>query len=305
MSGSTPPPAEGALAGRGALITGANRGLGLVIARAFVRAGADVAICGREKGPLAVAARELQTLASKDQRVEALLADVADGAAVRELVEAAGERLRSLSVLVSNAGVLGPLGHLGDVDVEQWELALRVNLLGPALLAQAMIPHFDRAGGGKIVQIAGGGATAPLEGHSAYAASKAGVVRLAETLAVELAARRVDVNAVSPGALNTRMLDEVLAAGPERVGEGFYRKALAQHTSGGASPERAAELVVWLASPASDGITGKLLSAVWDPWERLDERRADLASDIYTLRRIVPQDRGLDWGEVSAPGSGR
>jgi NAD(P)-dependent dehydrogenase (short-subunit alcohol dehydrogenase family) len=144
-----------------------------------------------------------------------------------------------------------------------------------------------------------------MEGLSAYAASKAAVVRLAETLALELASRRVDVNALSPGALNTQMLDEVLAAGPERVGEQRYRQALSQKSGGGAPPERAAELAVWLASPASDGITGKLLSAVWDPWERLAEHRTELASDIYTLRRIVPADRGLDWGEVSEPGAGR
>ncbi len=303
MPGSAQP-RGGALAGRGALITGASRGLGLAIARAFVRAGAEVAICAREEGPLRRAQRELLALAHEDQPVEALTADVADGEAVRELVAAAAARLRNLSVLVNNAGVQGPVGHLWEVDAEQWERTLRINLIGSALLARAMIPHFERAGYGKIIQLSGGGATAPMEGLSAYAASKAAVVRLAETLAIELASRRIEVNALAPGALNTRMLDEVLAAGAERVGEARHRDALAQQASGGSAPERAADLAVWLASPASDGITGKLLSAVWDPWERLDEHRAELASDIYTLRRIVPADRGFDWGEVTEPGAG-
>ena len=293
------------LAGRGALITGASRGLGLAIARAFVRAGAEVAICARAQGPLLAAQSELLALAHKDQRVEALTADVADGEAVRELVATAAARLRNLSVLVNNAGVQAPFGALWEVDFELWERTVRINLIGSALLAREMVPHFEHAGSGKIVQISGGGASGPLEGISAYAASKAGVVRLAETLALELASRHVEVNALAPGGLNTHMLDQVLEAGPERVGEDFYRRALAQQASGGAPPERAADLAVWLASSASDGITGKLLSAVWDPWARLGEHRAELISDVYTLRRIVPADRGLDWGDVAGPGAGR
>jgi NAD(P)-dependent dehydrogenase (short-subunit alcohol dehydrogenase family) len=297
VRGSEQPDAE-ALAGRGALITGASRGLGLEIAAAYLRAGADVAICAREPGPLREAERELAAIAGPGQRVAALCADVTDGAAVEDLVATAGARLRNLSVLVNNAGVQGPAGHLWEVDLGEWERALAVNLVGSARLARAMVPHFERAGSGKLIQLSGGGATAPQEGLSAYAASKAGVVRLAETLALELAPMHVDVNALAPGAMNTRMLDEVLAAGPSRVGEARYRQALAQQASGGSPPARAAALAVWLASAASDGITGKLISAVWDPWERFEMHREELASDIYTLRRIIPADRGLAWGEI-------
>ena len=176
---------------------------------------------------------------------------------------------------------------------------MEVNLLGSVLPARALMAHFRRAGYGKIVQLSGGGATNPLPGLSAYAASKAAVVRYAPTLAEELRECHVDVNAVAPGALNTRMLDEVLAAGPERVGQVFYERALEQQRSGGAPGERGAALAVWLGSAASDGVTAKLLSALWDPWSELPANHLDdLASDIYTLRRIVPGDRGLDWGDV-------
>jgi 3-oxoacyl-[acyl-carrier protein] reductase len=93
-------------------------------------------------------------------------------------------------------------------------------------------------------------------------------------------------------------LDEILEAGPQAVGEEFYRKAIQQKQDGGVPLETGAELCVFLASAASDGITGRILSAVWDPWEDLPRRAADLASsDIYTLRRIVPKDRNRDWGE--------
>ena len=123
------------------------------------------------------------------------------------------------------------------------------------------------------------------------------MVRFAETLAEELRAHGVDVNAVAPGALNTGMLDEVLSAGPERVGQAYYQQALEQQRSGGVPLERGAELAVWLASASSDGFTAKLVSAVWDPWRELSEHRDELASDVYTLRRILPSDRGFDWGE--------
>lgn len=224
------------LAGRGALITGASEGLGLAIARAYVAAGADVMVCARSEDRIEEARAELVALAGEGQRVLAMAADVADSAAVNGLVERAGAELANLSLLVNNAGVQGPAGTLWEVDFDAWVRALQINLIGSALVARAMVPYFERAGSGKIVQVSGGGATSPMPGLSAYAASKAGVVRLAETLSLELASRRVDVNALAPGAMNTRMLEEVLAAGPDRVGEAHYRRALAQKADGAPRP---------------------------------------------------------------------
>jgi NAD(P)-dependent dehydrogenase (short-subunit alcohol dehydrogenase family) len=172
-----------------------------------------------------------------------------------------------------------------------------VNLFGSVLCARAVLPHFREHGYGKIIQLSGGGATSPLPRLSAYAASKAAVVRFAETLAEELRGTGIDVNAIAPGALNTRLLQEVLDAGPEHVGASFYERALEQRASGGTPLEQAARLAVFLGSEASDGITGKLISAPWDPWEELPAHADDLGStDVYTLRRIVPADRDLSWG---------
>jgi 3-oxoacyl-[acyl-carrier protein] reductase len=154
-----------------------------------------------------------------------------------------------------------------------------------------------RANGyGKILQLSGGGATAPLPRLSAYASSKAAVVRFAETLANEVRDDGIGVNAVAPGALDTRLLDEVLAAGAESVGADLYERMVQVKETGGTPLEDGAALCVFLASAASDGITGKLISAPWDPWEDLPRYATELAtSDVYTLRRIVPADRGLDW----------
>jgi NAD(P)-dependent dehydrogenase (short-subunit alcohol dehydrogenase family) len=284
------------LAGRGAIVTGASQGLGRAIAETYVREGASVLLAARTAGHLEDARAALAALARPGQVVDAVAADVGEPSGCAAIVERAVRALPDVTALVNNAGVYGPLGRIEDVDWEDWADAVRVNLFGVALMSRAVIAHFRRRGYGKIVNLSGGGATGPLPRFSAYAASKAAVVRLTETLAEELREDHIDVNAIAPGALNTRLLDQVLGAGPDAVGRAFHDRAVKQRDEGGAPLEKGAALAAFLASAQSDGITGRLLSAVWDDWERLAERRAELEkSDVYTLRRIVPKDRGLDW----------
>ncbi len=280
------------LKGRRALITGASQGLGKEIARQFLAEGASVALCARDGELLAQTSAEL---AKDGGKVVAKHCDVSSPAEVNELVAFAERELGSLDILVNNAGVYGPKGPSEEVDWQEWTRTVEINLYGVLLPCRALIPRFKARKGSKIVILSGGGATGPLPMISAYAASKAAVVRLMETLAEELREYGVDVNAVAPGALNTRLLEETLQAGPEKVGADFYARARKQKESGGVPLEKGAKLCVYLASEASNGITGKLISAQWDPWETLHERQADLSGDIYTLRRIVPEDRGKHW----------
>jgi NAD(P)-dependent dehydrogenase (short-subunit alcohol dehydrogenase family) len=262
----------------------------------YVAAGASVIICARDEGMLSDAADVLKRCASNDQGIFHMVVDVAESESVDALIDFAIDKMGRIDILVNNAGIYGPKGPTDSVDWVQWVQALNVNLLGSVLMCRGVIPHMKRQGYGKIVQLSGGGATNPLPNLSSYAVSKAGIVRFIETLAIEAAEYGIDANAIAPGALNTRMLDEVLASGPEAVGNEFYERALQQKASGGAGLEKGANLAVFLGSAGSDGITGKLISAIWDPWEELDRYKADLEdSDIYTLRRIVPSDRGLDW----------
>jgi NAD(P)-dependent dehydrogenase (short-subunit alcohol dehydrogenase family) len=166
-------------------------------------------------------------------------------------------------------------------------------------MCREIIPHFKKQGFGKVIQLSGGGATNPMPKISAYAVSKAAIVRFADTLAEEVREFGIDVNCIAPGALNTRMLDEILQAGPIKVGQAFYDRAIKQKASGGVSMDFGSELAVFLASDASNGITGKLISATWDKWQDWPSHLDDLAkSDAYTLRRIVGRDRGLNWGDV-------
>ena len=285
------------LKGRSAIITGANRGLGRAIAASFVQAGANVLLVARDQELLGAVQQELAPVVSQaGQRVEAIRGDVANPASCAAIVRQGLELLPDITILVNNAGVYGPMGLIEEIDWDDWVEAIQINLFGAVLMCRQVIPLMRARGYGKIINLSGGGATAPLPRISAYAASKVAIVRLTETFAEELRDAHVDVNAIAPGALNTRLLDEVLAAGPEKVGQEFYNRAIKQRDQGGASLEKGAALAVFLASAASDGITGRLLSALWDDWANLPDRRDELTnSDIYTLRRIVPEDRGLKW----------
>lgn len=283
------------LQGKGILVTGANQGLGKAIARACVAEGANLLICARNRTLLQETCAELRRTALSSQRILAQVTDVSRPQAVRELISFAEQKLPGFCGLVNNAGVLGPKDLVENADWDEWVRTIEINLLGTVLLCRGVLPRFRQQRGGKIVNLSGGGATAPRPNFSAYAASKAAIVRFTETLAVEAKGSGIDVNAVAPGALNTRMLEEVLAAGPEKAGN-EYERALNQKRTGGESIDGAAALCVFLLSQESDGISGKLLSAVWDPWPILARRQRELQeTDVYTLRRIVPQDRGLNW----------
>ena len=282
------------LAGLHALITGGSQGLGRVIAETFVCEGASVMLCARDAALLENARAELAALAQSGQKVVARACDVSSEQQVNDLAAHAIAEFGAVHVLVNNAGVYGPLGPTESVPLDEWRRAIEINLLGVLLPCRAFIPHFKAAGRGKIIIISGGGATNPLPNISSYAASKAAVVRLMETLSEELKAHRIDVNAVAPGALKTRMMQEVLDAGPEKVGAAFYAKNVKWTEDGATPPALAANLCAYLASSESDGVTGRLISAQWDPWKTLHTHK-DEFGDIYTLRRIVPEDRGKKW----------
>jgi NAD(P)-dependent dehydrogenase (short-subunit alcohol dehydrogenase family) len=288
---TTPP---NALAGKTVLLTGASRGLGEAIARQLWSAGASLALLARDGRALEDVSAGLAG-GTSTQTVAAFPCDLADVAALEAAHAAAADLLGDVDVLVNNAAVQGPLGPLETLDFAAWRAVFDVDLFAAVRLCQLVLPGMRRKGYGKIVNLSGGGATGPRADVTAYACAKTALVRLGETLAEESKGSGVDVNSVAPGAMNTRMLEETLAAGPAG-GRGEYAKAVERKAKGGTPPETAAELVAFLCSPASDGITGRLVSAVWDDWKVLPARREELETgDVYTLRRIVPKDRGLSW----------
>lgn len=279
------------LTNKKAIITGGGRGIGKAIAKAFVGAGAEVLLVARNKTDLEAAQKELSPLG----RVEVISADVSletDSAAV---AQKAYDLWGRLDILVNAAGVYGPIGPLAEANVAEWRKAIDINLFGTFLMMRATVPLMKKSGRGKIVNFSGGGEGA-YANFAAYAASKGAVVRLTETAAEELKSFNIEVNAIAPGAVNTKLLDDLLKAGPEKAGEETYKRSLEQKASGGVPPEKAAELAVFLASDAANGISGRIISAIRDDYRNFPSRLKEIMeSDIYTWRRIKPQDRGYNW----------
>ena len=285
------------LEGKHVVITGASQGFGLAVTKMFVKEGAHVAMCARSEDTLFAAHKEVAQLASNKANIIARPADVSEPEDVDAFMKYVQSKFGDVDVLLCNAGVYGPKGAVEDVLWEDWDQAIKINLNGTVLPCRKVLPRMKKTGRGKIIIMSGGGATKPLPFLSAYAASKTAVVRFAETLAEEVKDFGIDVNTVAPGALNTRMLDEVLQAGPDKVGEGFYQQMVKIKAQGGTPLEVGASLCLFLASDDSSEITGKLISAVWDPWREFPQRLNDLkGTDIFTLRRIIPSERGKDWG---------
>ena len=272
---------EGELKGRNALVTGGGRGIGRSIARTLAAAGARVAVLARTGGQVEAVAAELS---GAGPPALALTADVSVAGQVAAAVEEVERVWGGIDILVNNAGLLGPVGPAHEADPEAWLQAVRVNLGGCFLCCQAVLPGMIARRRGEIVNLSGGGAVGPRPWFSAYGAAKAGVVRFTETLAAEVAPHGVRVNAVAPGAVRTDMAREAAAA---LRGTGRAEAGRVSPGTGGGTPERAAELVLFLVSPRSAGLSGRLLSAVWDDWEHLDVE-AVMAGEGGAVRRVEP-----------------
>ena len=286
------------LAGRAALITGASQGLGAEVAKHFVVNGASVMLCARSADKLALVQKNLTPLLTPGARIVTAVGDVGEPKDVDLIFEIFRREFLRLDVLVNNAGIYGPMGKIEQVDWGEWVEAIRINLLGSVYVTRAAMPLFRAQRYGKIINISGGGAANPMPGITAYAASKAGVVRFTESLALECKDDHIDVNAIAPGALVTQMMDQLLEAGPERVGQQFFDRMRKIAQDGGTPLAVGASLCVFLGSAESDGITGKLIAAQWDRWEDWPKHLEELnGSDIYTLRRITGRDRDKKWGD--------
>jgi NAD(P)-dependent dehydrogenase (short-subunit alcohol dehydrogenase family) len=283
---------------RFALITGASQGLGAEIARHYVTSGASVMLCARSADGLGAVQQSLAPQLAPGASMVTITGDVGEPKDVDRIFEALVNEFPRLDILVNNAGVYGPMGKIEDVDWDEWVDAIRVNLLGLVCVSRAAMPMFRAQRYGKIINISGGGAANPMPAITAYAASKAGVVRFTESLALECRDDHIDVNAIAPGALVTRMMDQLLEAGPEKVGQQFFDRMKKIAQDGGTPLDVGAALCVFLGSSESDGITGKLIAAQWDRWEDWPKHLDELnASDVYTLRRITGRDRNKEWGD--------
>ena len=262
------------------LITGGSRGIGKRLALGFAAAGARVGLLARSKAELDLAKLEIEHAGGTALRFRADVRDL-------EQICAAVDRMRvhygSVDILIAAAGAQGPIGPLVEAKPTLWADAVQINLIGVMHACQAVLPAMIERRSGKIIVLAGGGAAYARPNFSAYAASKAGVVRLVETLAEEVRDSNIQVNCMAPGGTYTSMTDEILRAG-EKAGQKEIDDAENVRMTGGVAPAKQLELAMFLASDRSNHISGKLIH-VNDDWKRI--RDSNMHPEAYTLRRVL------------------
>lgn len=271
------------LSGKVAIVTGASKGIGRAIAETFAREGCGLAIASRNHGEITEAAKEIKRAAD----VIPVKCDVSNPAEVDDMVKRTLAHFKRIDILVNNAGIYGPIGAFAENDLELWRRTIDINLIGTVNCTKFVLPHMIKAKRGKIINLSGGGSGGlPQPTISAYVTSKMAVVRFTEVIAEEVKGHNIQVNSIAPGAVNTRLLDQILAAG-DKVDKKFLDKSTKQLETGGTPPEKAAQLALFLASDESDSITGKLLSAVWDDYPNFSKKLKDIRdTQIYTVKRI-------------------
>jgi 3-oxoacyl-[acyl-carrier protein] reductase len=275
------------LSGKVAVVTGASRGIGLYMCELLGGQGASLAMCARNADALEGAKRGL--IEKYGVKVFAMPVDVSDASAVRGFAEQVTEELGPVDILVNNAGMLGPVGALQNIDLGSWKYALEVNVMGVVNMTSAFLPGMVAKKGGSVINLSGAGVGGPKPWPriSAYSTSKAAVVSLTESLALEAAEHGVRVNAVAPGGLETGFMDAVIDAGPEVAGQGLYEAMQKLPAANGDALDRFGALVVYLVSERGAWVTGRLLSARWDDEQKLEKMRDEISdSSLLQLRRI-------------------
>jgi 3-oxoacyl-[acyl-carrier protein] reductase len=264
---------------KGVLITGAGRGIGKRLAIGFAAAGARVGLLARSPAELDLAKLEIEHAGGVALRIRADVRDM-------EQITAAVDRMQVVfggtHVLVAAAAVQGPIGPFHECKMKQWIEALETNVLGVMNAIRAVLPKMIERRSGKIIVIAGGGASYGRPYFSAYAGSKAALARIVESIAEEIRDHNVQINCLLPGGAYTSMTDEILQAG-ERAGGKELEEARKIQITGGIPAEKQINLALFLASERSNHITGKLIH-VTDDWKKLEHENMKL--EAYTLRRL-------------------
>jgi len=269
----------GEFTGKKILITGAGRGIGKRLAIGFAAVGAHVGLLARSRAEIDLARLEIEHAGGV---ALCLQADVRDFGQVCAAADEMRSQYGTIHSLVAAAGLQGPIGPFHEADPKVWLETLEVNLLGVIHGCRAVLPEMMARRSGKIVALAGRGATQARPNFSAYAASKAALARFVETVAEEVRDCNVQVNCMSPGGTYTHMIDQILQAG-EKAGSKDLQDARQVRLTGGIPPERQIQLALFLASERSNHVSGKIVH-VNDDWKRLEHTNVN--PEIYTLRRV-------------------
>jgi NAD(P)-dependent dehydrogenase (short-subunit alcohol dehydrogenase family) len=272
-----------------ALVTGGGRGIGRMVAHALAGTGSAVALIARSGRELDRTVAEIE---ADGGTADAAIADVTDHEQLAAAVAEVRRLLGPVDLLINNAGVLGPIGPLWELDTEQWWRTIDVNLRGLVQTTQLVLPEMVERRKGRIINVTSQAGVHRWPLVSAYSVSKAAVVKLTENLARETARYGIGVFSVHPGLLPIGMSESVNALVPTSVHEARVRRwALDELAQGrGADPKRAVELILRLANGDADSLSGRHLSVHDDLDAVLDHVGEVRESDLYVLRpeRLVP-----------------
>ncbi len=268
------------LTGQVAIVTGGGRGIGRAIALTLAQAGAAVAVVARSADQLAQTVVLVEEMGG---RAIAITTDVTDQQATEQMVHEVEQELGPVDLLINNAGVLGPGGPLWDVDPDEWWRCMDVNLRGPYLCSRAALPGMVARRRGRIITTASGAGLGVAPYVAAYAISKCAAIRFSETLAAETKEHCIHSFAIGPGFVRTAMT-ETLMASP--VDEKWLGGLVTNSFAAGhdVPPERAADLVLFLASGKADALSGCFISVDDDLAEMVRRAEEIQRDDLYTLR---------------------
>lgn len=269
------------------VITGASTGIGRALAIDLARAGHRIVVCSRNMPAMLSAF-------SDEDRVSFFECDVTSEQAVLKFVKIVSEEVDRVDVLINCAGGFGAIGPIDRVDSAEWLATINSNLFSAFLTVKWFLPLLEKSKIPHVINFSGGGAFSPFANFSAYAASKTALVRLTETLAIELLNRGISVNAVAPGFIPTKAHKAILDAGPAKAGAVQFKRAerLFNDHIGALTDQRLGTVIKCIRALISSeyrGLTGKTISANFDPWST-SKFRAQIRninkSDLYTMRRI-------------------
>lgn len=239
------------LKGKTAIVTGAGRGLGRAIALVMSREGARTAIISRSADDLEEVARRMLG------ECFVFEGDVSKAEDARRMVRETKERFSSIDILVNNAGIIGPARFVEDADDRSWRETIDINLNGSFFFSKSVVPVMKEQGGGKIVNIVSGLGRMPFPKFCAYGVSKAGLIQLTLSLSEELEDMGIQVNAIDPGVMDTRMQEEIREMGADILGESIAQHFTEYKKEGYLKdPGEVAGLAVFLASSEADHLSG-------------------------------------------------
>jgi short-subunit dehydrogenase len=276
-----------------AIITGGSRGIGTAIAKRFAQEGCNLLLVARTKSELEKTAASIKGQFSVN--VSSYQADIGNENEVVLMVQQTITEFNKIDILVNNAAIIGPMGEISQIEGKDFFDAIKNNIGGTVFCTKAVIPYMKSQKQGCIINLSGGGGLYPLPYYDAYSASKAAIVRLTENFALELEEFHINVTAISPGAVNTKMFDQQLKVDKNSIGKKNWQALQDRLASGGDSIDKVSELALFIACQNRKELNGRVISAIWDNWENISNQKEKIIdTDTFQMRRIVPKDRGID-----------